>query len=389
MHPAPVPGEALTSWLRRIAHRHGAEVQDLVLDLGYCLSCPEDLDTVPPEGFIDHLAARTGAATDTIRAMTLNGQTPWLLDQLQPAAQAYTTYTRQLTVLLPPGRRRDRAVDHWRPWAPTDAGWQHRACPLCTMESSPPCPYQLTWLVPLMLSCPVHHCRLERYNGPVGYHDIWHTSLGGPAPRPVNAAIRRMDERTWQALTTGHVALPRHRVHAGIWFRLLRTLLDELGATLTECGTYGRLTREVWERAGHPVRAGQHPWRPYEHLTDQQQTQSLEAAATAIHLLETRVLAGLGHEAALFLPPPNMTRDPGRPHQTMDPTALRWQEIKDSLDATVEEARTTPETARQLFNFCTMYRGEDDHIVREVRGSFTKLGIPLEYLSPMNDPHRL
>lgn len=79
----------------------------------------------------------------------------------------------------------------------------------------------------------------------------------------------------------------------------------------------------------------------------------------------------------------------GCPHQTMDPTALRWQEIKDSLDATVEEARTTPETARQLFNFCTMYRGEDDHIVREVRGSFTKLGIPLEYLSPMNDPHRL
>jgi hypothetical protein len=143
VHPAPVTGEALTSWLRRIAHRYGAEVQDLVLDLGYCLSRPEDLDTVAPEGFIDQLAARTGTATDTIRAMTLNGQTPWLLDELEPAAQAYTTYTRQLAVLLPQGRRRDRTVDYWRPWLPTDAGWRHRACPRCTTESSPPCPYQL------------------------------------------------------------------------------------------------------------------------------------------------------------------------------------------------------------------------------------------------------
>ena len=65
--------------------------------------------------------------------MTLGGQTPWLLDQLEPAAEAYTTYTRQLAVLLPRGRRRDRTVEDWRAWLPTDAGWQHRACPRCTM----------------------------------------------------------------------------------------------------------------------------------------------------------------------------------------------------------------------------------------------------------------
>lgn len=382
VHPAPVTGEALTSWLRRIAHRYGAEVEDLVLDTGFCISRPGDLDVAAPEEFINQLAGRTRTGTDTIRAMTLGGQTPWLLDQLEPAAEAYTTYTRQLAVLLPRGRRRDRTVEDWRAWLPTDAGWQHRACPRCTMESTPPCPYQLAWLVPLMLSCPVHHCRLERHNGPVGYHDFWHVSPGRPEPRPVGAAIRSMDQRTWQALTTGSVALPRHRVHAGLWFRLLRTLLDELGATIIECGAPGRLTRQVWDRTGHPVRAGQGPWRPYEELTDQRQLQSLEAAATAIHLFETRAMTCPGREAEVFLPQPDISRDPGSTEQTTDPTAIRWQEIKKNFQAVVEEARTTPETARQLFNFCTMYRRDNDEVIQGVRSNFTELGIPSDYLSP-------
>ena len=116
VHPAPVTGEALTSWLRRIAHRYGAEVEDLVLDTGFCISRPGDLDVAAPEEFINQLAGRTRTGTDTIRAMTLGGQTPWLLDQLEPAAEAYTTYTRQLAVLLPRGRRRDRTVEDWRAW---------------------------------------------------------------------------------------------------------------------------------------------------------------------------------------------------------------------------------------------------------------------------------
>jgi hypothetical protein len=37
-----------------------------------------------------------------------------------------------------------------------------------------------------------------------------------------------MDRRTGEALTTGIVTLPRRPVHAGLWFRLLRTLLDEV-----------------------------------------------------------------------------------------------------------------------------------------------------------------
>jgi hypothetical protein len=80
--------------------------------------------------------------------------------------------------------------------------------------------------------------------------------------RQASAPISAMDRRTWQALTTGYVELPRRRVHAGLWFRLLRTLLDELNTPISLCGSYGEAIRYVWERCGHPLRAGQSQWQP-------------------------------------------------------------------------------------------------------------------------------
>ncbi|MBN0322084.1 transposase, partial [Pseudomonas aeruginosa] len=81
--------------------------------------------------------------------------------------------------------------------------------------------------------------------------------IADAAPRPADDAIACMDRRTWQALTTGFVELPRRRVHAGLWFRLLRTLLDELNTPLSHCGSCSASIRHVWERCGHPLRAGQ------------------------------------------------------------------------------------------------------------------------------------
>lgn len=376
VHPAPAPGEALTSWLRRIADRYGITVEDLAFDIGFILARHEDLDIAPPAGFIDQLASRTGLKVDRIHTMTISGNTPWLLDQIEPGAEAYTTYTRQLAVLLPRGRRRDRTVEDWRAWVPTVAGWSHRACPRCTMESTPPCPYQLAWLVPLMLSCPVHYCRIELHDGPLGYHDFWHTSPGGPEPRPVGEAIRSMDQRTWRALTTGAVELPRHRVHAGTWFRLLRTLLDELGTPLVECGAAGRLTREVWQRTGHRFRAGQSVWRPYEELTPDKQRDTLEAAATAMSAMESGTLIGRGDGAGLFLPETDVSIDPGRPRQEVATSVVLWQKAMDSLHAVVEEARHDPDSARRFFDLMTAYRRDDDKVLQRVRNDFTELGIP-------------
>lgn len=75
VHPPPEQGEALTSWLRRIASRYGADLDDLVSDLGFWPGVAGDLDTCPPDGFACELSERTGLDVEQIRRMSLSGWT--------------------------------------------------------------------------------------------------------------------------------------------------------------------------------------------------------------------------------------------------------------------------------------------------------------------------
>lgn len=76
LHPRPVLGEALTSWLHRIADGYGITVDDLAFDIGYSLDGDADLDLAPPEGLIEALAIRTGVSSDRIHLMSISGYTP-------------------------------------------------------------------------------------------------------------------------------------------------------------------------------------------------------------------------------------------------------------------------------------------------------------------------
>lgn len=100
VHPAPAPGEALSSWLRRIASRYGADLDDLVSDLGYWPGGAADLDMCPPDGFARELSGRTGVDVQHIQRMSLSGWSPWLIDQGEPGPDTFTTYTQQFSVLL-------------------------------------------------------------------------------------------------------------------------------------------------------------------------------------------------------------------------------------------------------------------------------------------------
>src|SRR3546814_20535202 len=82
--------------------------------------------------------------------------------------------------------------------------------------------------------------------------------------------------------------------------RLIRTLLDEPNTPLSTCGTCAGYLRQVWEGCGHPLRAGQSLWRPYETLNPAVRLQMLEAAATAISLIEVRDISPPGEHAKLF-----------------------------------------------------------------------------------------
>lgn len=298
LHPAPLPGESLSSWLRRIADRYDVSLYDLLSDLGYALDGPEYLDKCPPAGFALELSRRTGVDPHRIQRMSLGGWAPWLLDQVEPDPEAFTTYTRQLSVLLPAGKRRPREIPAWRVWLPSTQAL--RACPQCIAASKPPHPYQLLWFLSLTLSCPFHGCVLEPRAKAASYFSDWERKP--PTPRPASATILAMDSRTWRAMTTGSVDLPRRRVHAGIWFRLIRTIIDELGATISECRTEARMILHIWKEAGSPLRAGPLRWHAHEDYPLDVQLRTLQATATTIHLLESRTLTGQGPEAALFLP---------------------------------------------------------------------------------------
>lgn len=230
-----------------------------------------------------------------------------------------------------------------------------------------------------MLSCPLHGCWLESYWGVPGRFLGWENS--NAAPRTVSEAIAAMDRRTWQALTTGHVGLPRRRIHAGLWFRLLRTLLDELNTPISQCGSCGGSIRYVWERCGHPLRAGQSLWRPYEILDTVVQLQMLEAAASAIELIESKVVTPRGEQAELFLPEPQTGFTDGLPAKERKPEPVNhWQEAVKAANEAVAEARHNPETARSLFALASFGRRNHESLER-LRVTFAKEGIPPEFLS--------
>lgn len=99
------------------------------------------------------------------------------------------------------------------------------------------------WQLPLTVSCLDHGCRLQ---------DAREIAPGGDALQPVPAGepLAALDRYTYEALITGRVTLPGRSVHAGVWFRLLRSLLDEVSLALTTRSTHGRATLErAWQEA--------------------------------------------------------------------------------------------------------------------------------------------
>ena len=376
LHPAPREGEALSSWLNRVALCYHMELSELLEhDLGY--GQVDDLDTAPPLSLLTMLSQRSGIELDRLRCMSFAGWVPWLLDSLDDKIpDALETYAFQLSVLLPRLRRKTRSITSWRAWLPGQP--IHRACPLCLNDPENQA-VLLAWKLPLMLSCPLHGCWLESYWGVPGRFLGWENA--DAEPRTASDAITAMDRRTWQALTMGYVELPSRRIHAGLWFRLLRTLMDELNTPLSQCGPHAGYIRHVWEDCGHPLRAGQSLWRPYEVLAPAVQLQMLEAAATAIDLIESKVLSPRGEQAALFRSEPQTGFTNGLPFVDRKQEPINhWQQAVKAIDEAIVEARHNPETARSLFALAA-YGRRDPESLERLRVTFTKEGIPPEFLS--------
>lgn len=381
LHPAPVEMESLSSWLRRIASSYDMHSYELLEHgLGQRELSDPELDLDPPRDLLEELAKRTGLDQHRVIAMTMAGWVPWLVDSLSPAPGAYETYVHQLSVLLPPKRRNIYAPQKWVPWLSVTGA--RRGCPDC-LASSPA--ILLFWQLPLMASCLVHGRRLETYEGHSPDFNLWATPAHDQRPLPESLSL--MDRRTWQAITTGSVDLPRYPVHAGIWFRLLRTILDEL---TTAQGRYGRQlddVRRVWEHCGHPFRAGLYSWQPFETLHWPVQQQLLEAAAAAMELIEAGALTALGTSAYLLRPEPDPRISDGTPRGPLTATAQEkrtldelWKQATDALEVCIAAAKVDPVVAQPLYDFAR-YGCRSEESVRSLRQTFAELQIPLDFLS--------
>ncbi|MGO1500350.1 MAG: TniQ family protein [Marinobacter sp.] len=377
LHPAPKEGEALSSWLQRVAACYQMAVRDLLAhDLGH--GQVDDLDIAPPMSLLTNLSQRSGIEVDRLRCMSVAGWVPWLLDSLDDQIPtALETYAFQFSVLLPRYKRKIRTVARWRAWLPRQS--IDRACPLCLNDPTAQA-ILLAWKLPLVLSCPQHGCWLESYRGIPGRSLDWENA--NTTPRMASEAITAMDRRTWQGMTTGYVELPRRRIHAGLWFRILRTLLDELNTPLSTCGTYAGYIRHVWEDCSYPTRAGQSQWRPYETLNPAVRIQMLESAATAIHMIESRVINPPGAQAKLFWSEPRTGFTNGLPAKKQKQESINhWQRTIKAINEAVAEARYNPETARSLFALAANGRRRDPESLERLRAEFAKDGIPPEFLS--------
>jgi hypothetical protein len=379
LHPRPAPGEALSSWVTRIAQAYGLSGRELLREhLGPAAAALaagrlDELDWDPPAALLSALATRTGIPVPELARLTLAGWAPTLFETLQPSHDpaVFVTYVHQDSVLLAPGEAPDQTVIGWRAWLPSQP--LRRLCPLCAKD--PTRGFPLTSHVPLLASCAIHACRLEPALAVPGIEPVWLTDA--PGPRPVSAPVAAMDRRTQEGLDTGMVTTPVRPVHLGVWARLLRTLADEITTPL--CGLRRpsqQAIRRIWQAASHPLRADLTAWRAYEHLTWPKQAMILEATAHALALIENEVIPAHGSLAGPLAPRSHEPVDDGdRP----EPTEGAWNRLAEEISAALTTARADPTAARRLLGVLTL--GESTPAATgRTRATLLEVGIPAEFL---------
>jgi hypothetical protein len=336
-----------------------------------------DLDLDPPTWVLSALHEHTGVPAQDLRLMTIAGWVPWLLDNIHPdeGTDAFTTYVRQASVLLPPRRAPIGSASNWRAWLPTQLPTvlMSRACRQCV--SDPGHGLTLMAKIPLMLSCPEHGCRLEPVLGHPVEHLIWSPWQEPEAVRPVTAEVLAMDRLTDEGLRTGTVHLPRRPVHVGVWLRLLRTLLDEVaaGSTRIPPSKADELQR-IWRETGHLFRDGLGQWKPYETLGWPRQQAMLEAAAMAMKLITDGQIQARGTLGHLLTVGPDVPVFDGDP-----PRVDHWKVAMSEISAMIESAQHDPAIARQLVAFFSI-GGRSRSAYERAQHLLIDAGVPARFI---------
>jgi hypothetical protein len=275
-------GESLSSWLRRLAVIYGLSVKELVEhDLGFRKRqrLRHWLDIEPPEKLLVAVAARTGVPLERVKKTTIAGVRPLLYAYFDRKFSGCNTLLIARPNPPQPSQFQKSVLRHELTTVLT-------ACRLC-LDTYPNAGILLPWRLRIMTSCPVHGIMLQRVRI-IEDTVLWRSDAVEEAPELVSW----LDCRTWQALTSGYVSLASGTVHAGHWFRLMRTIWDELDRPLEEC--HEKTVLSILNTVERFFEMGEELWR------SSSERRHAICVATAIDMLEKGTIIPKGIDGKYF-----------------------------------------------------------------------------------------
>ncbi len=233
LHPCPLPYESLSSWISRLAKEYNLSTGELLsnaLSIKFIRNHLIDYD--PPDELIMKLSTYTGVNEASIRAMTLQGYVPWIIDTLDiNNSECLRNYATQYRTLLPPKikwmssgvrKRYKKKITYCRPWIAEPYGKEYLFCAQCIRTDS--IPYdRIFWRLCMMASCHIHGCLLDISDCSVV------KLIPSSVSKPADDNLLSVDKLTFQALTVGEVTLPNgSMMNACVYVRFLRSLIEEI-----------------------------------------------------------------------------------------------------------------------------------------------------------------
>jgi hypothetical protein len=288
LHPVPVEGEAITSWIRRIANEYGIG-WDILLHrtFGWPGTPYVDADSEIPQRVVQGLSVKTGIPASNIRLMTLPGQWERLLSvTTAPTAEEYLSRYEMLSASEAPPSHFERG---WKPWQ--SDRWIFFACRACVAENGTGF-YRLIWRLPILRSCPIHGMMLERAAF-IGYETRWLDK-----PEIADRAIRTMDALTWQGWTQGFVNLKHRCISVAEWLCILRCLIEEICFK-----DHRKRSWRDWSAEGIPIEIPFFPNDIFERMEMREVKKILEAVAYVLERIQHHKMRALGKHAKMLMSP--------------------------------------------------------------------------------------
>jgi len=280
MRVDPAEGEALSSWLSRIALLYNVAYPDLLERYLGLSKNDGDINLTEDLNLINRIAHLSRVPFDKVRAMTFRGMVPFSFGK---GLGSFADYVLEQTVLLRSWGRWEGIAGQTSDWQPWISHGLVRACRKCA-ASDQVIFARLEWLLPIMLSCPKHGCYLDECFITPGRFISWKVALPG---KP-SAATRWLDKTTYQAIVSGVTTDYTGAKPAALWFRKLRTVIEELAAPAYVHGDDRRIIKALWSNIGEDA-----PYavrKTFENMKWQDQLKILQVAAFSMKYMGESLL---------------------------------------------------------------------------------------------------